>query len=223
MDEAKPVLYDLCCSEGGTTKGYQEAGFYVIGVDIELQPNFIGDEFIQMGVIEFLERYLAGEFRRADAFGASPPCQGYGKTQRIHGRTHPMLIEPIRVLLKKTGRPYVIENVPGAPLINPIELNGAVFGIRVHRPRLFECSFGMPYLEQPESPRPVKMGRKVVDGDVIQPVGNFQNPDYARREMECYWMTRKGLSQAIPVAYTRYIGKYLMKEIQDETTNVARN
>jgi DNA (cytosine-5)-methyltransferase 1 len=114
------------------------------------------------------------------------------------------MIAKTREALILCGKPWVIENVPGAPLINPIMLNGSVFGMRVHRPRYFEASFP---LQQPtvHPMRPVKMGRPIRDGDTVQPVGHFAGVAYAAKEMGLMWMGQKELAQAIPPAYTEWI------------------
>ena len=96
-------------------------------------------------------------------------------------------------------------------MINPTILNGALFGLRVRRTRLFETSFPMPLvLRPPEEPSNFRMGRPVKEGDIIVPVGHFSNVDYARRVMGIDWMTGKELTQAIPPAYTEYIGNQIM-------------
>lgn len=192
--------------------GYHLAGFEVVGVDIEPQPRF-PFRFIQMDALEFLDRYLAGEYPEADAFGASPPCQRYGKSKPLAGAHHPMLIGQIRDLLKATGKPYVIENVPGAPLINPVTLNADFFGINVARTRLFECSFHVPFFLLPPPRKAVKMGRPIKDGDIVQPVGHFSGVDYARKQMQCAWMNLEELANAIPPIYTRWIGERLLESI----------
>jgi DNA (cytosine-5)-methyltransferase 1 len=182
--------------------GYHRAGFEVVGVDIKPQPHF-PFEFHQADVMTYrLEGF--------DAIHASPPCQKYGKTKHL-AVDHPQLIEAIRERLIGTGGPYIIENVPGAPLFQPIMLTGAQFGMRIHRDRLFECNFHVPFELSPTSPSAVKMGRPIVEGDVIQPVGHFSNVAYARREMGIDWMNRAELAQAIPPAYTEYIGKWLLQ------------
>lgn len=213
----KPLLYDLFCSAGGCTKGYQRAGFYVVGVDIDPQPRYIGDGFIQMCAIEFLERYLVGEYPEAAAFGASPPCQGYSETARLSsakGENYPKLIPQVRELLQATSKPYVIENVPGAPLINPVWLTGTMFGLMTQKPRMFECSFDMPFmLAPPPHARQVKMGRKPKPGEYIQVVGHFTDMEYAKQAMEIDWMNRHELAEAIPPAYTQYIGEQLLRVI----------
>jgi DNA (cytosine-5)-methyltransferase 1 len=214
----KPLLYDICCCAGGCTKGYQNAGFRVIGVDNIPQPHYIGDGFILMDCLEFLDRYIQGEFERADAFHASPPCQDSSRAAiqwRKAGKVYPKLIEPVRDRLIAIGKPYILENVPGAPLINPTILNGAMFGARVRRRRLFETSFEMPLVLIPkeEAAHFPKMGRAVREGEIITPVGHFSNIPYARRQMGIDWMNQGELAQAILPVYTQFMGGFLMAEV----------
>jgi DNA (cytosine-5)-methyltransferase 1 len=130
------------------------------------------------------------------------------------GNEHPDLIEPTRELLEQIGLPYVIENVPGAPLEGPFELCGAMFQLGTYRHRLFETNF---YVEVPEHPnhvaRTTKMGRKPVDGEMMHVVGNFSGVEKAKKAMGIDWMTRDGLRESIPPAYTRHIGADLMEEV----------
>jgi DNA (cytosine-5)-methyltransferase 1 len=225
----KPLCLDLFCKAGGTSRGYQQAGFYVVGVDIEAQKNYIGDDFLQADALEVLRILIGGgciigksgrEYWLSDfsLIAASPPCQGYTKAQKIMKNTHADLIEPTRKLLKETGRAYVIENVPGAPLINPIVLVGTMFDLMTVRERLFETNF---YIAQPAEPLPrprqVKMGRRVKEGDYIQPVGHFSNVGYARKAMGIGWMTRDELKEAIPPAYTKWLGQQMIELIKEPT------
>jgi DNA (cytosine-5)-methyltransferase 1 len=192
--------------------GYSRAGFEVVGVDIEPQPHY-PFEFHQADALEYVAQHGA-EF---DAIHASPPCQKYtkaGKQWRGEGKEYADLIDATRSALLKTGKQFVIENVPGSPLINPTLLTGAMFGMLVHRDRYFETSFEIPFFLLPSAMRPVKMGRPVNEGDVIQPVGHFSNVAYAAMQMGIEWMSRKELSQAIPPAYTEFIGRYLMQAIE---------
>ena len=179
----------------------------IIGVDINPQPRYPFD-FVQADALTF----PIGGY---DFFWASPPCQRYTKAckqWRKEGRDYPDLIGKTRERFVNHGGPYVIENVPGSPLINPVFLNGSVFGMRIHRPRYFECNFDVFQLEVP-SMKPVKMGRAVSDGDIIQPVGHFSGVWYAQQEMEILWMGQKDLAQAIPPAYAEYIGKEYNKSL----------
>lgn len=205
----KPRLLDLFCGAGGAAKGYQRAGFYVVGVDIKPQPRYAGDEFVQADALNFP---LAG----FDAIHASPPCQAYTKARKLQGKRHPDLIGVIRDRLNTTTCvPWVIENVPGAPLRNPTLLCGTMFGLRVYRHRLFEASFTLPFTLHPSHHRAqVKMGRPVREGDVIQPVGHFSNVAYARRAMDTPWMKQGEMAEAIPPAYTEWIGKELLRVLE---------
>ena len=198
---------DLFCCAGGAGEGYRLAGFDVTGVDIAPQPKN-PHRFVQADALEFLRKHG----KEYDFIHASPPCQRYTKAAkqwRKEGREYPDMIAATREALIEIGKPWVIENVPGAPLIDPVFLNGNMFGIRVHRPRLFEASFELPQPDIGDCPRPVKMGRPVREGDVVQPVGHFSGVEYARREMGLPWMGQKELAQAIPPAYTRWIARHV--------------
>lgn len=215
----KPRLLDLFCKAGGCTKGYQLAGFWVRGVDIEAQPRYVGEEFVQADAIAYLRGLIdSGEIDEFDAIHASPPCQSYSMASAqwiAKGKTYPDLVAPTRALLIEAGLPYVMENVPGAPLINPIVLNGPFFGMRLRRRRLFETSFKFPFFLLPsEEKSEFRMGRPVTEGSVITPVGHFSNIGYARRVMGIDWMTGEELTQAIPPAYTEFIGKHLLEHLK---------
>jgi DNA (cytosine-5)-methyltransferase 1 len=209
---SKFKLLDLFCCAGGTGYGYFLAGFDVTGIDNKYQKNY-PFTFILSDAFEYLEN----NYKNFDAIHASPPCQKYSKSTkqwRVLGKDYPDLIEKCRKMLIKTGKPYIIENVPGSPLINPIILNGSVFGLLVHRKRLFECNFFVKQPEIPKTKTPIKMGRPGKDGDIIQPVGHFSGIEYAKKQMEIDWMIGKEMSQAIPPIYTKYIGKFLKDEIE---------
>lgn len=149
---SKPRLLDLFCGAGGATKGYQRAGFYVVGVDKEPQPRYCGDEFVRGDALGFLRTWMeeAAEGRpfaldvadRFDAIHASPPCQFRSALRHLWpDRDYPNLIPPTRDLLLATGLPYVIENVPQArsELRSPVMLCGSSLGLDLRRHRLFEC------------------------------------------------------------------------------------
>ena len=111
--ETMKRLLDLYCCAGGSSKGYQRAGFHVTGVDMNPQPRHCGDEFIQADALEYLEAH-GHEY---DAIHASPPCQGYSVMHNLpwlRGREYPRLIKPTRDLLVRIGKPWVLENVMGA-------------------------------------------------------------------------------------------------------------
>lgn len=197
------LALDLFCGGGGASMGLYNAGYTVVGVDILPQPKY-PFTFIQADAVTFsLDGF--------DFIWASPPCQKHTKAAEEHrkkGKIYPCYIEPIRKKLKKSGKPYVIENVPGAPLLNPIELCGAMFGLKVYRHRHFETSFpceAPPHHEH--KIRQIKMGRPVTDKDFIQVVGHFSGVPLARKAMGIDWLGQKELAQAIPPAYAEYIAK----------------
>lgn len=209
-------LLDLFCCAGGAGMGYHRAGFEVVGVDIKPQPRY-PFEFHQADALE----YLAEHWREYDAFHASPPCQEYSVTKSLPGvGEYPKLIEPVREAFVKSGKPYSIENVPGAPLINPVELCGTMFGLRVIRHRLFETS---PVVWFP--PATCKC-RKLYTGShrgyssfakgaqAITVAGNNYDPKDGAVAMGIDWMIRDELSEAVPPAYTEFIGKQLLAALE---------
>ncbi len=138
----RPRLLDLFCGAGGCARGYVEAGFDVIGVDNKPQKNYLrsgATAFVQMDAIAFCD--MQGHL--FDAIHASPPCQRYSRATRITGNkeSHPDLVAPTRAALLAVAKPYVIENVPGAPLLEPALVCGLALGCGVKRHRLFEASF----------------------------------------------------------------------------------
>lgn len=199
-------LLDLFCCEGGAGEGYRRAGFDVTGVDNQPQPKN-PHRFILADAVA----YLAEHGHEYDCVHASPPCQAFTKAQRLRHRLHPDYIAPVRELLLSLGKPYVIENVPGAPLNNPVELCGTMFGLRLYRHRLFETNWPLVAPAHPKHVAPqVKMGRPAAAAQMIQPVGNFSGVAEARSVMEMPWASRDGLREAIPPVYTEYVGTQLM-------------
>lgn len=215
----RPRLLDLFCGAGGCTKGYQRAGFYVVGVDANPQPNYCGDEFEQRDALDVLERgstfdYFLDEFA---AIHASPPCPAHSSLNGWSGEsTVPDLIPVTRAFLKATGLPYVIENVEGAPLENPVRVCGQALGLRVRRHRLFECNFPVMVhgCQHPEPPVIVvggSIGRKVFDPRRKAIAPTLME---AKEVMGCDWMkTAREVTNAIPPAYTEHIGSYLLAEV----------
>jgi DNA (cytosine-5)-methyltransferase 1 len=219
-------LLDLFCCQGGASAGYTAAGFEVFGVDIDPQPRYpfpfgqwhalaVLDELVNNGG----ELVLHGRF---DAVHASPPCQAHSNAQKIQGRAHPELIEPVRELLQQSGLPYVIENVRGAPLRDPVELCGAMFGLHTYRHRLFESNVPLAAPLHPRHLAPtVKMGRPVREGDWYHAVGNFSNVGYVRRDLGTPWMNRDGLRESIPPVYAEHIGRQLLAHMGHGLADMA--
>lgn len=222
---ARPRLLDLFCCAGGAAVGYDRAGFEVVGVDIAPQPNypfeFVHADVTERGVLDWLVDGV-GSF---DAIHASPPCQAYSDLQRRTGRSYPKLIDSTRELLQSSGLPYVIENVEGAPLVDPILLCGTMFpGLRVLRHRLFESN--VP-LFAPVHPKPHPLvfthdKRKghygLLDQDTafVQVTGGG-NCSVANKAaaMGIDWMTGAELNEAIPPRYTEYVGHFLLAALDE--------
>ena len=194
--------------------GYYRAGFDVTGVDIQPQKRF-PFKFIQADALEYLEAH----WQEYDFIAASPPCQGYSVTRSLTKKQYPMLIEAVRHLLNSIGKPYAIENVLGAPLVNPLLLCGSMFpGLKVYRHRLFETN---PPIYWPPAPcnhiysMPASKGEyhTLEKKDFITCVGhNFKAAD-GRIAMGIDWMTRAELAEAIPPAYTEFIGRQIIELI----------
>ena len=211
----RPRLLDLFCGAGGAAMGYYRAGFDVVGVDIKPQPRY-PFEFHQGDALE----YCAAHGHEFDVIHASPPCQAYSVTKSIHGNDHPDLVAVTRAALQATGKPWVIENVVGAPLFSPLMLCGSMFsGLRVYRHRLFECNPQITFApaccsHQFKMPASKGQYHELNGTNFITCVGhNFKASD-GRIAMGIDWMTRAELSQAIPPAYTEYIGRQLLQHIE---------
>ncbi len=216
----KPRLLDLFCGAGGCSMGYHRAGFDVVGVDIKRQKRY-PFEFVQADAIE----YILAHGHEYDIIHASPPCQFYSVTAPLSNGNHPDLVGPTRVALLEVGKPYVIENVVGAPLINPLMLCGTMFGLRVQRHRLFEIWPNPIWFP----PHPCKHDG-LATGNHLRRSGVTRTPGFkdgynfitvagnnylvadGQLAMDIDWTTKAELSQAIPPAYTEWIGKQLMEQ-----------
>ena len=222
----KPRMLDLFCCAGGVSAGYAKAGFEVVGVDIVPQPNF-PFEFIQADALKLSMSFL----RSFDAIHASPPCQSYSDLAKRNGNGHewPRLIEPVRAMLKKSGKPYVIENVEGAPLLNPVVLCGTMFkGLRVIRHRLFESNFQIiapPHGKHPKvhtfDKRKSHYGKTNDMLDFVQVTGGGNCTIAAARDaMGINWMNKNELNESIPPAYTELIGKQLIAHLESKRRKI---
>jgi DNA (cytosine-5)-methyltransferase 1 len=210
---SKPRLLDLCCGAGGGTKGYQRAGFYVVGVDIEPQPHYCGDEFYQADALKFsLEGF--------EAIHASPPCQGYTPMSNRWGSRASRLIEPIREALRRADVPYVIENVPGAALLNSVQLCGSFFGLTAYRHRLFESNIGLWSTPCLHSGVGVAVygkpdGRRLftrADGSELRA---WKSLEEGKEALGIDWCPSwHGIREAIPPAYTQFIGEQLLEHLK---------
>ena len=222
-------VLDLFCGAGGAGMGYYRAGFVVAGVDHAPQPDY-PFEFYEYDALDF----VAERGHEYDVIHASPPCQAHTPMSNRWRGTGSVaddrinMIGAVREALEATGRPYVIENVPGAKqhLRSPIMLHGGHFGLKVWRPRWFEISPSVK--APPKAPKPIgtvsiygrpRLGPndhrwlwKRADGSRLLAA----TPDEARAAMEMPWADWGGISQAIPPAYTEYVGRQLAAVLQQE-------
>lgn len=228
----KPRLLDTFCGAGGAGMGYYLAGFEVIGVDINPQKNY-PFEFIRVDALEYIAEYG----HKFDVIHASPPCQKFSEaTPPSYRNNHPDLIFPVRKILQKIDKPYVIENVEGArkELKCPIKLCGSMLGLPVWRHRYFEIYPAVLFLTPPcnHSRQPVKAKINGYDKLVQIPVLCTGGGDGKRSKrkthrprgkvedirwaMQIDWMIQKELTEAIPPAYTQWLGKRIMESLNDQ-------
>jgi DNA (cytosine-5)-methyltransferase 1 len=206
-------LLDLYSKAGGAAMGYHRAGFEVVGIDIKKQKRF-PFEFIQADALDVLSdnEYL----QTFDVIHASPPCQTHSSTKHLRnaqGKTTSKvdLIPQTRAALIVSGKPYIIENVPGAPLINPIQMCGSSFGLTARRHRLFESNYQLTgsVCKHKEQGKPVGIYGSMRD-EIPGGGHTAKTIEQARDAMGIDWMIWGELVEAIPPIYTFQIGKQLL-------------
>jgi len=215
------VMLDLGCHAGGGARGYQRAGFYVVGVDKDPQPSYVGDEFILGDALEVAP--AVAKSRQIDFIHASPHCQwatAYRRKGHGVGDGYVNQIPDFRAMLDRIGIPYVIENVEQAraSLVNPTRLCGSMFGLDVQRHRLFEstiplaapaCDHSIWTPRFPPATNRTNLRRTVE-------VGVWRIPlETQRAAMGIDWMSVAELSQAIPPAYTEFLGRQVSSWIKE--------
>ncbi len=216
--------------------GYHQAGFEVVGVDIRPQPRY-PFEFIQADCLTLDPDFVAS----FDAIHASPPCQAHSSISNVSGRQqhHVDRIPETRALLMASGRPWVMENVVGAPLRSPFMLCGTMFGLmtscgaELQRHRLFETNWFIGLVPQcshgvgtgvvgvygghahDRRRKTITVTGSTAQQNVIKNRSRLTFPvGEAQRAMGIDWMTMAGLSQAIPPAYTKFIGERLLDHVR---------
>lgn len=223
-------VLDLCCGVGGAGAGYRNIGLHVVGVDVVVQKNY-PYEFCQANVLELLPKLIAGESLAVgtrleqllstkplklytlddfDFIHASPPCKAHTVANNIHGANHDDIIEPLRELLIQTRKPYVIENVIGAPLVDPIVVCGLALGLKVKRHRKFESNIRL-------------FGHKcdihygpwiTIFGRAVRRAGMEIGFQAGKEAMGVTWCTsREELSQSIPPKYTEFVGRQVVASL----------
>lgn len=232
----KPLLLDLFSGAGGAAMGYWQAGFVCVGVDLVDQRRY-PFEFHQDDALCVLDRLLAGEAWHGyhlwdfDMIHASPPCQEYSVSRHIRNAVastpniRPKLLDDVYARLRISGVPWVIENVPGAPMPDSIKLCGSMFGLGVRRHRQFAsshllfaagpCAHTANFVELAGG-KVRGCGSRRAPVAFVTPGGYKQRREGVctkadgQRAMGIEWMTIREMCEAIPPAYTRWIGQQLM-------------
>lgn len=224
-------LLDLFSCAGGAAVGYYRAGFEVVGVDINSQSNYPFEHHVA-DAVEFVKEH-GHEF---DAIHASPPCQAFSKTKTLHSNEHPDLIEPTREALVASGEPWVIENVVGAPLMNPLKLSGQHFGmvaedvdgvpLKLVRNRLFESNIPLAAPGEFFANKDIQTASVYGAGGGWTPAhrdnpdrrgGYIPHTDVVKELLGIDWMTKHEMSQSIPPVFTEFVGRQLIEHLAGQS------
>ena len=185
--------------------GYHRAGFEVVGVDIKPQPRY-PFEFHCEDAFAFLHKHHY-EF---DVIHASPPCQAYSRMTK-DSKKHPDLYVECRQLLASTLKPWIIENVMGAPFAHGVILCGTMFGLNIWRHRCFETRdliLNPLRCDHKQFPEPWCVSGEGGGNGLRHRKGDKKSwPRY----LGMSWATPKECTQAVPPSYTQYIGKRIME------------
>lgn len=215
---SKPRLLDLYCGGGGSAMGYSRAGFDVVGIDIYPQRLYPFPIVMNDAV-----DYLQNHYKEFDAVHASPPCQAHSITHYNSGNQGLHVIDMIpetREAIIATGLPYIIENTPLAPLVEPVTLCGwmeeiqDIYPLKVYRHRIFESNKKLIQPKHRKHPENVQPTNQHLDPNRwVTIVGKFSGIDVARKAMGIPWLTSRPMSQAIPPAYTTFLGRQLIAQL----------
>lgn len=222
-------LLDLFCGGGGAGMGYHRAGFDVVGVDINPQKRY-PFTFVQMNAIEAMFRLWIGlpihdeiglpwYLSDFDAIHASPPCQAYTRAGHVHKKEHPDMIPATRLGLRRLALPYVIENVEGSPLQGDLMLCGTMFGLNCRRHRIFETTLPMML-----APYTCRCAGRAVTGELLNYHNTAQRNLYLEKHPDTHkiafgkalgveWMSFDEAQEAIPPAYTEFVGRRMLAEL----------
>jgi DNA (cytosine-5)-methyltransferase 1 len=204
-------LLDLFCGAGGASAGYAQAGFEVTGIDVKHGKRY-PFSYIKGDVRDYLNIDFLQQF---DVIAASPPCQTHSATKHLRNAqgksTNKIdMIPEVREALIASGKPYVIENVPNAPLIDPVQLCGSYFGLKVRRHRLFESNLSIKGTTCNHKAQGKPVGIYGSMRDEIPNGGHTaKTMPEAHDAMGIDWMIWSELVESIPPTYTKYIGQQI--------------
>ncbi len=202
-------LLDLFCGAGGAAVGYHQAGFDDI-IGIVPQPNY-PFEFIQADALQ-----PPVDLDGFDLIHASPPCQAYS-VMTLNALNHPDYIDQVRIMLETTGRDYIIENVVNAPLLGGARLCGSMFGLEVQRHRYFEATWlvmSPPCNHQWIEGRPWTVTGHLHRTPQVYPHSMKPTREDAKALMEMPWADWREVVEAIPPAYTKFIGEQFLAQVR---------
>lgn len=226
-----PRLLDLFSCAGGAAKGYHDAGFDVVGVDINPQPRYPYEHHVTDAL-----GFVREHGHKFDAIHASPPCQTFSRTRTLHSNDHPDLVEPTRQALIASGKPWVIENVVGAPLIDPLRLCGTEFNmttpdvdgvpLKLVRHRLFESNIELHGNGGCAHDRTIQTATVYGAGGGWTPAhrdnpdrrgGYIPHTDVIKALLGIDWMTKHEMSQVVPPVMAEHIGRQLLAHIESSS------
>ena len=214
----KPKLLDLFCGAGGASHGYALAGFEVTGIDVKHGKRY-PYTYIRGDVRDYLNLEFLSQF---DVIAASPPCQTHSATKHLRnaqGKSTSKIdmIPEVREALIASGKPYVIENVPQSPLIDPIQVCGSYFGLKVRRHRLFESNMDLVGTSCDHNAQGKPVGIYGSMRDEIPSGGHTaKTMPEAYEAMGINWMIWTELVESIPPAYTQFIGEQITKRRSEQ-------
>lgn len=225
----RPRIADLFCGAGGAGVGLHRAGFEVVGFDIDPQPRY-PFEFHQLDA-------LTVDLSGFHAVWASPPCQAYSALRCLPWLKDNIYwdsVPPTRDYLASSGKPWVMENVMRAPMPDSVYLCGQMFGLPTFRHRRFECSPDVMLLQPGHEKHREVIGHGRMVNDRMkgtlnagsakgawgtkQPIVTVAGGQFLKRDGEralgIDWMLTAELAQAIPPAYSQFLGEQLIKYVK---------
>lgn len=206
VQHSRPKALDLYCGAGGAAMGLERAGYSVTGVDILPQKNYP----FAFSFGNALDADLSGY----DLVWASPPCQNHSRMSGCREGLRDKylsLIAATREKLKAWGGPWIIENVVGAPLENPVMLCGAMFSLKTYRHRIFESNVSLTVPHHPKHDKKSSKAGHWKNGTLVSVAGNCAPIALAREAMEIDWTTGAELAEAVPPAFSEYLARQTLR------------
>lgn len=197
--------------------GYALAGFEVTGIDVKHGKRY-PYTYIKGDVRDYLSQDYLSNF---DVIAASPPCQTFSATRHLRdaqgkSTSKVNMIPEVRAALLASCKPYIIENVPHAPLLDPVQVCGSAFGLKVRRHRLFESNLKLvgTHCDHKGQGRPVGIYGSMRD-EIPGGGHTAKTMEQAHDAMGIHYMIWGELVEAIPPSYTKYLGLQVMESLHE--------